>query len=156
MSDFQRSLAFVLGQEGGLSDHQLDHGGKTNYGITQMTYDAWRLGDGLQARDVSEITKDEAEAIYQKFYWWVGAPEPWPLNLVLFDSAVLFGPRRAADWLAAVSWHDGPPAHQAWAVLCLRRLRHIDRVAKEPAQRVFMKGWMNRLSALADVVRGVK
>jgi hypothetical protein len=68
---------------------------------------------------------------------------------VTFDTAVLFGASRAAEWLQAASWVDVPPAKRAWAILCFRRERHRERVAKDRTQARFWAGWMNRLNDLA-------
>lgn len=150
MSDFDRALEFTLRWEGGKVDDPLDHGGRTNRGITQKTYDGWRDDRGLPPRDVWLLEEDELRAIYRSLYWWPAKDAPWPLNLVLLDSAVLFGASRATGWLQAVSWCDAAPEAQAWAILCLRRERHRERVAKEPKQARFWAGWINRLEALAE------
>lgn len=39
---FEPALAFVLRWEGGFVDNPADPGGRTNKGITQKVYDAWR------------------------------------------------------------------------------------------------------------------
>lgn len=148
----ERALAFVLLREGGRVDDPADKGGRTNKGVTQRTYDAWRVDRGLPRRDVWEIVDHEVEEIYRTGYWWVAKDLEWPLSLVAFDSAVLFGPGRAREWLGVVSWRDGPAVGLAWAMLTLRRERHRSNVAKDPSQKRFLAGWMNRLNALADEV----
>ncbi len=40
--DLQRSLEFLLAEEGGWSNHPDDKGGATFNGVTQATYDDWR------------------------------------------------------------------------------------------------------------------
>lgn len=149
VSDFDRALEFVLRWEGGKVDDPHDKGGRTNRGITQRTYDGWRDDQGLPRRDVWDLEQDELEEIYRTLYWWVGKSLPWPLNLVVFDSAVLFGPGRAGAWLGAASWRDASPEAQAWAILCFRRERHRENVARDKSQARFWNGWINRLSALA-------
>lgn len=149
MSDFDKALEFVLRWEGGKVDDPHDKGGRTNRGITQRTYDSWRTDQKLPKRDVYELEEAELRDIYRRLYWWVGKDLSWPLNLVVFDSAVLFGATRAGGWLSAVSWMDVSPAAQAWAVLCFRYERHRERVAKDRTQARFWNGWLNRLKALA-------
>ncbi|HQN09880.1 MAG TPA: hypothetical protein PK569_20125, partial [Thermoanaerobaculia bacterium] len=95
------------------------------------------------------LEEDELQDIYRTLYWWVAKGEEWPASLVTFDTAVLFGASRAAEWLQAASWADVAPAKRAWAILCLRRERHRDRVAKDRTQARFWAGWMNRLNDLA-------
>lgn len=151
-TDFDVALRRVLEFEGGKVDDPKDHGGRTNRGITQRTYDGWRKDQGLEARDVWELEDGELRAIYRTLYWWPAKGLNFPLNLVVFDSAVLFGPGRAQEWLAAASWRESSPDAQAWAILCMRRDRHRATVAKEPSQKRFLAGWMNRLEALAEAV----
>lgn len=149
MTDYERALAFVLLWEGGRVDDKLDKGGRTNKGITQRTYDGWKDDHKEPHADVWDIEDDEVMGIYRDTYWWPAAKAEWPLNLVLFDSSVLFGPGRAQEWLAAVSWYEASPVAQAWAVLCLRRERHRANIAKDKTQVRFWAGWSNRLNALA-------
>ena len=47
---FEASLPFVLRWEGGFVDHPNDPGGRTNKGVTQKVYDAWRKRQGLPVR----------------------------------------------------------------------------------------------------------
>lgn len=150
MDDFERALSFVLRWEGGKVDDPHDKGGRTNRGITQRTYDGWRDEKGLPRRDVFELEEEELREIYRTLYWWPAKLLSWPLNLVVFDSAVLFGAGRAGTWLAAVTWRDAMPEAQAWGILCFRRERHRENVAKDRTQQRFWAGWMNRLNALAE------
>ena len=150
MTDFDRALAFVLRREGGKVDDPDDYGGRTNRGVTQSTYDGWRYDQDLPKRDVFELEEDELQAIYRSIYWWPAKDLSWPLNLVVFDSAVLLGAGRVSGWLTAVTWGEASPEAQAWAILCFRRERHRERVAKFPKQAKFWNGWMNRLNFLAE------
>lgn len=150
MSDFDRALAFVLAWEGGKADDPRDKGGRTNRGITQRTYDGWREDKGLGERDVFLLEEDELQEIYRTLYWWPAQKLPWPLCLVVFDTAVLFGPTRATSWLAAVEWGEASAQAMAWAILCFRRERHREVVARDKTQARFLNGWVNRLNALAN------
>jgi len=150
MSDFERALAFVLRREGGKVDDPDDYGKRTNRGVIQATYDGWREDQGLAKRDVFELEEAELQAIYRNLYWWPAKDLPWPLSLVVFDTAVLFGSGRASGWLTASSWREASPEAQAWAILCFRRERHRERVAKFPKQAKFWNGWINRLNSLAE------
>lgn len=151
--DFQRALVFVLAREGGRVDDPLDKGGRTNCGITQRTYDGWRLDNSLEKRDVWLAESPEIMEIYRKMYWWPANGLQWPLSLVVFDTAVLFGVGRASEWLAAVDWMDASPAEMALAILCFRRERHRMVVAKDKTQAKFWNGWLNRIAALAQAIR---
>lgn len=148
-TDFERALAVVLSFEGSKADNPHDKGGRTNRGITQRTYDGWREDKGLGERDVFLLEEDELQEIYRTLYWWPAQKLPWPLCLVVFDTAVLFGPTRATSWLAAVEWGEASAQAMAWAILCFRRERHREVVARDKTQARFLNGWMNRLNALA-------
>lgn len=150
MDDFERALRFVLAREGGLVDDPLDKGGRTNKGITQRTYDGWRTDQKLEKRDVAMIDNTEVSTIYRNLYWWPAKNQPWPLSLVVFDTAVLFGVGRASEWLAAVDWADVPTREKAFAVLCLRRERHRASIAKDKSQARFWNGWSNRIASLME------
>jgi hypothetical protein len=147
---FDRALAIVLRHEGGKVDHPLDPGGRTAFGITQRTYDTFRSKRLLPQRDVFDIEAVEVEAIYRDWYWTTSGADDidWPMSLVLFDTAVLFGPARAEAWLGLSSWLKDGPSRVA-AFLTIRREFHRDRVTKRPDQARFLKGWLNRVDSLA-------
>ena len=66
---FNASLPFILRWEGGFVDHPADPGGRTNKGVTQRVYDAWRRRQGLPQRDVKLIEDGEVHTIYESGYW---------------------------------------------------------------------------------------
>jgi lysozyme family protein len=66
---FEASLPFVLRWEGGFVDHPNDPGGRTNKGVTQRVYDAWRKRQGLPVRDVKRLDDTELHRIYESGYW---------------------------------------------------------------------------------------
>jgi lysozyme family protein len=87
---FERAFDFVVGNEGGFSDNPLDPGGRTNFGVTQDTYDEYRDSIGAPHRDVKSITHPEALAIYSRF-WNKGSASfaKFPgLALQMFDQAI--------------------------------------------------------------------
>lgn len=98
---FDRALPPVLVLEGGKVDHPKDPGGRTNKGITQRVYDAWRKLRKLSVRDVYLIAADEVRAIYKSQYWDVirGDQLPEGLGFVVFDGAVNSGPKQSVKWL---------------------------------------------------------
>lgn len=102
-SDFDRALSRVLVYEGGRSDNPHDPGGRTNAGVTQRTYDAYRRSKGLPLQDVYLITSEERADIYRTLYWDVikGDKLPSGLNFAVFDGAVNSGNGRSGEWLQA-------------------------------------------------------
>ncbi len=169
MDYFSEALAFTLKWEGGFADHPSDSGGPTNFGITQRVYDGYRSRHELPLQSVRQISRDEVIEIYKLDYWLVGNCEKMqsPLSIVHFDTCVNFGPFHAARFLqqsleVTVDGLIGPstlnalvseePGRIAAAICDLRiHFRH-KRVAKDPTQKIFLKGWLNRDNALKNLV----
>jgi lysozyme family protein len=166
---FQASLPFVLRWEGGFVDHPDDPGGRTNRGVTQNVYDAWRRDRGLPQRDVKVITDDEVGAIYESGYWFPPRCDLLArhLDLVQFDTAVNMGVRRAVRFLqgavgCGVDGDFGPITERASAACdagttivkyCDAREAYYRRLAAtRPRLAIFLKGWLNRLNALRSEV----
>jgi len=149
--DFQSSLSFVLGAEGGFSNDPADRGGATNFGITQATYSAWLTAHGMADARVKEISEEYAEAIYLENYWNAGACQalPSPLNLIQFDSVVNHGLGGARPMLTSALAFPGATVEQeAFALLALRDNLYRRIVGRDPTQDKFLKGWLNRLDHL--------
>lgn len=159
------ALRFVLRWEGGFVDHPNDPGGRTNKGVTQKVYDAWRQRQGQAPRDVKLIDDTEVHAIYAADYWTPPRCDllASPLDLVQFDTAVNMGVGRAVRFLQAAVGCDvdgdfGPGTERAVAKCdagasvadyCRRREAFYRALAeKNPKLQVFLKGWLNRLNAL--------
>lgn len=138
MTGFKRALAHVLTFEGGFVDHPKDPGGATYRGITQKTYDSWRLSQGLERRSVRHIHETEVERIYFEGYWLkVGAHQlPAPLAFVLFDAAVNHGVNRALGWLAET---------RDWRVIVAHRLNFY---ASLGTFDTFGRGWTRRMASV--------
>lgn len=172
MSRFTYCLSVVLGHEGGVSDHKADRGGLTNYGVTQATYRAYRKGIHKPERPVTEIEPHEVEEIYHG-YWRDAKCDRLPdgLDLAVFDCAVNSGAGRAIKLLqkALGIEEDGIFGPQTLGAIREEILAGgLDQlielyigvradfyhalVAKDPSQKVFIKGWIARLDHLREVV----
>ena len=165
---FYFCLDFVLGREGGYSDHPADRGGATNCGVTQGLYDSVREVLGKPQRAVRLITEVEVRHIYEREFWrppkcHLMTP---PLDLLLFDSAVQHGVGRAAKLLQSVVgvFQDGAVGPKTMGAITdferrkgvfglvrvyveRRRWFYADIIRNDPSQKVFEKGWENRLNA---------
>ena len=158
MSDFAEALALVLQMEGGRVDDPRDPGGRTNAGITQHTYDAWRRTAGLSPRSVYAIRPTEIEAVYRENYARPLCFDELPRGLAyaVFDAGVNSGPVQAARWLqravtmpatghldlatrAAAGRHDRAALIEEF---CDRRLGMLRRLA---AWASFGRGWSRRV-----------
>ena len=94
-------MEFVEQWEGGYVNHPSDPGGATNMGITQRTFDSWRRSSGLPVESVRNLSRVEANRIYEARYWGPAGCDAleWPLSLVHFDTAVNCGVSRARQFL---------------------------------------------------------
>jgi lysozyme family protein len=134
LSVYPYALSTTLAEEGGLSDNPADPGGRTMQGITQRTYDAWRIGQGLSPQDVALIEQHELEAIYYTYWEAIRGDELGnALAVVAFDCSVNHGAGRVLQWLAEEQ-HDA-------ATLTARRLQHYTDLNTWPT---FGKGWTRR------------
>ena len=166
---FEASLPFVLRWEGGFVDHPNDPGGRTNKGVTQKVYDAWRKRQGLPVRDVKRLDDTELHRIYESGYWIPPHCDRLArqLDLVHFDTAVNMGPGRAGRFLqkAAGCGVDGDfgsqtekavqacrPGDLIASYCATREAYYRELVRRNASLVVFLKGWLNRLNALRHEV----
>lgn len=144
--EFERAVQFVLKHECGVNrDGTLrdgyvndpdDPGGETKYGISKRAY------PGVNIR---ELTLLDALAIYYKDYWYVGKNEKFPVNLIVFDTAVNMGTKKAAQWLLACK--------DDWRLYIENRRQHYLGIIKTKPKLVkYKKGWMNRINDLVKFV----
>jgi lysozyme family protein len=171
--NFERALKFVLKSEGGFSNHPDDKGGKTMKGILQRVYDKYRDDKQEDRRCVSQISDEEVEDIYYNEYWVPGRcyKFPWPLYAVHFDGCVNSGVGQAGKWLqrAVGTKADGaigPKTIMAYEakvkdvgvdaivkdILEQREGFYKLLVYKDPTQKSFINGWLNRLDNLKDYI----
>ena len=155
MSTFELALAEVLRWEGGYVNDPRDHGGATNRGITQATYDEWRRSKGLPLQPVTEIGEEEVRAIYRERYWvpvaafWDAAGHPG-IALYLFDIAVQHGVGTARAFEHRLA--DVLRLHPLLGLAYLHRDRTLfyTRVRSRKTGKLLFpdygRGWMRRVS----------
>lgn len=143
-----RSRDFVLAQEGGYQNNPDDPGNwtggekgvgelkGTKYGISAASY---------PNLDIRNLALSDAIAIYRRDYWQASGADqlPWPACLLVFDTAVLHGVGAAKQWLQEV----GPNPYTFTA----KRLRVY---TNSQNWHAFGAGWVNRVAALLDAMRG--
>lgn len=168
---FSKALAFTLTYEGGYSNHPADRGGPTNKGVTQRVYDQYRKNKMLPKRTVRLISDNEVSDIYRSMYWdkVEGDKTDPKIAAFLFDTAVNSGPSRAVRFLqqALGIYADGvigpvtreslEDAEAKYPEKLLEKLFDIRenffRSIGVGTQRVFLKGWLNRLKGLKEYLR---
>jgi lysozyme family protein len=157
---FLRALEKTLEFEGGYVNHPADSGGPTNYGITQRTYDVWRLGVGKPKQPVELVGDIEIQAIYFANYWTPCKCEdlPEPLSHAVFDMAV-----NAGVWNAKITLQQAVRVRQdgvigpltiaavkekpdALLAFLKGRAGYVSEIIHaRPSQAAFLHGWINRL-----------
>lgn len=166
---FETALAVTLKFEGGFSDHPADRGGRTNFGITQKSYDAWNAAHQFIPKDVKDITPAEVSDIYLQAYWHPAGCDRLPEKLagLHFDAAVNHGCGRAIKFLQAsvgakADGNFGPLTMEAvdravqdlgeigvcQLYLVQREQFYKQIVERDPTQQVFARGWQKRVDTL--------
>ena len=173
MADVNRLAPFILKWEGGFVDHKSDKGGATNMGVTIAT---WRQngydkdGDGdIDVADLKLLTKqDVINRILKPHYWdrwkadqivsqpianilvdWVWGSGKWgviiPQRLLGLQTDGVVGQLT----IAAVNKQN--PV-ELFARIKTTRVEFLNNIVKnDPSQKVFLKGWINRLNDLKFV-----
>ena len=90
-------LIDTLVYERGYSNNPHDPGGSTDYGITQKTYDSYRIVHRLTRASVKLIQISERDQIYREQYWnhIQGDVLRSGIDMSVFDCAVNSGPVEA-------------------------------------------------------------
>ncbi|NDV93522.1 peptidoglycan domain protein [Dysgonomonas sp. 521] len=157
----------ILKWEGGFVNHPNDKGGATNKGITIGTCTYYRKLKGLpqpSVNDLKNISNEEWMDVLKTLYW-----DKWKADLINNQSIA----NLLVDWvwgsgsygikypqqvlgvvadgivgkktLAAVN--EYPDQKELFQKLWDRRKQHFESIAQHnPSQKVFLKGWLNRLN----------
>ena len=168
--DFERALNFVLSVEGVYSHRKDDHGGPTCFGVTQRAYDSNRRRHQLPMQPVKLITKPECRFFYYTECWIPAACCHLPERIAVahFDASVNLGARQALRLLQraldiSADGHFGPETEGAartqeeWPLLrrmLFGRARfYMSLWVTDPTQKIFRRGWVNRLRLLRKELR---
>lgn len=160
---FQNDLKIILNNEGGFVDDPDDPGGRTNFGITQATYNNYNPG-----KDVKNITQDEVASIYMKGYYIPSGASQLDGKLAtqLFDCAVNCGVVTAIKMLqkvigVSVDGVFGPQTLSAVTgshfnsdelarLYALERVRYYTKLAlKRPVMVKFLTSWLARTLSIS-------
>lgn len=99
--NFRTVTNWLLIHEGGYVNNPKDPGGATNRGVTQKTYDGYRVRIGQPKQSVKLIINKEVWDIYRSQYWdpISGDLLPSGLDYALYDFSVNSGASRAVRFL---------------------------------------------------------
>jgi lysozyme family protein len=159
----------VLEHEGGYVNNPLDTGGRTNFGITQATYEKF-LGRKLSSAEADSVMKNmpkgNAVAIYKTMYWDAiqgDKIKQYAIAAIIFDQAVNRGVSAAVKQaqrilglaqdgkigpvtiatLNGVKDTDFIPKYLTESINAYKTI-----VANNPSQSVFLNGWLKRVESL--------
>jgi lysozyme family protein len=168
MADVKKLAPIILKWEGGYANHPNDKGGQTNKGVT---IDTWRKvgydkdGDGnIDVDDLKLLSnEDVVSCVLKPSYWdrwkadkiknqsianlvvdWVWASGKWGIVypqrvLGMVDDGIV-----GVKTLSAIN--DYSDQSELFEKLWLRRKQHFEAIVKaDLTQKVFLKGWLNRL-----------
>ena len=162
MADKNRLIPIIKKWEGGYSDNPNDRGGATNSGVTLAVYQSV-YGKSKTKNDLKRMTNDQWDYIFTKLYWnkWKADDiKNQSIANILVDwvwmSGIgtikkiqsLFG--LTADGIVGnktLSYINSNNQEEIFKKIWNRRKSFYDSlVANNPSQKVFLKGWMNRLN----------
>ena len=147
--------------EGGYVNHPKDPGGETNLGITQRTLDAARRTvPGPLPQSVRDLTKEQANRIYQFNYWRQiqGDKLPMGVDYVTMDAAVNSGVKRGVQWTqraAGVKGVDGLMGPVSLSVISRQKPAEVITKACDIRRgflrglktfSTFGRGWLSRVA----------
>lgn len=172
MPDINAMIDDILRREGGFVDNPDDSGGPTKYGITIATLSRY-IGRTASRSEVENLSEDVAREIYEKNYYIAPHIDQLPESIqpFIFDCAVNHGPRQAIRFVQSACNQAGytPPLSTdgvmgpntrkgaEWAekemgeaflkaLIEERRNFYLAIVEARPSQKVFLKGWLNRVN----------
>ena len=163
MAKYEKLIPTVLKWEGGFANHPSDPGGATNSGVTLSTFRSV-YGKNKTVQDLKNMTNEQLEYIFKTRFWdrwkaddidnqaianllvdWLwtsgvyGIKYPQEVLGVKTDGIV------GLKTLAAINYY--PNKKELFDKLWNRRKKHFeDIVRNRPQSKVFIKGWLRRLS----------
>ncbi|CAD8211508.1 unnamed protein product [Paramecium pentaurelia] len=171
---FHACLKYIKESEGGDSNHKNDKGGATRQGLSQNAYNLYQkeLGNKGQVKSVFELKNEEIEDFYYHQYkkYKVDKIEDINSRYLYYDAVILSGPGRAARMaqsacnikvdgcfgkqsIASVNSMDQKEFQNKFINIKRNHFHNI--VKNKPDQKVFLKGWLNRLDrTLSQIENG--
>lgn len=161
MADFNRFAPLLKKLEGGFVNHPYDRGGATNMGVTLDTYRA-HYGKDKTVSDLKSMTDHQWAHIMKPGYWdrckadYISSQSVAEIIVDWYVNSGSSGIRKVQEiagtspdgvfgslTLAAVNGHR--PHELFDRIKAARKQFYINIVRRNPSQKVFLNGWMNRL-----------
>jgi hypothetical protein len=163
--NFDSAINKMLNLEGGKTYEKADRGGKTNYGITQRTYNSWKDSLKQPRKDVFTITVEEAKQIYKKNYWDLikGSQLPHDVAQAILSMALTDGPQDSIKYTQKMlgippTGVMGPITVKAiWSAAKQKGSKkltnyivdkQIQRYQSDEQAETYGRGWTNRAESL--------
>lgn len=164
--NFPYAMSIVFMHEGGLTDDPHDSGGITNFGITLPFLKQYNPNATVD--DIKNLTKSDAEKIYRELIWDkynYQKIEDTQIAAKIFDMSVSIGeyeshvlaqrainaltryPIQVDGILGPISFskiNDLAPLYLLNELRDLLKRYYLLVVSKNPEDKVFLKGWLNR------------
>ena len=161
MADFKKYAPKLLQLEGGYTNHPDDQGGPTCKGVTLKIYKAY-CGQEKTIKDLQNMSYGTWESIMKDLYWdkcLADEIENQSVAEIVVDWCVnsgMIGLRKVQELVGTKpDGIAGPKTLKAIneaeqselfeRVLNARKQFYVNIVKRNPRQKVFMNGWMNRL-----------
>lgn len=168
--NFPQAVALLLKTEGGYVDDAHDPGGRTNLGVTQAAWEAFR-GTPSSEAEMRALTPKDVIPFYRVRYWDACKCDALPdgLDYVIFDYAVNSGPSRAIHSLQEILGvpADGKIGPKTLAAVSTRAVENLIqgvcdsrlafmRAAKNPKTQEplwprFGRGWGRRVADVQGI-----
>jgi lysozyme family protein len=165
MADYRRLIPFIKRWEGGYCEVKGDKGGVTNEGITLATFRHY-YGEESTKDNLKNMTESQWEHIYKIGFWdkwradeigsmrvaamlvdWVWASGSWG---IIIPQRVLGLKQDGVVGIKTLSAVNNSEPITLFAKLYKARKEFYEGiVARQPSQRKFLAGWLNRLNSLA-------
>lgn len=162
MADFNKYAPKLLQLEGGYTNHPDDLGGPTNKGITLATYRAY-CGKEKTVKHLREMSYGTWQNIMKDLYWdrcKADEIDNQSVAEIMVDWCVNsgnIGIRKVQGILGCTAdgivgpitlslINSSDPEVLFDRIKSARKQFYINIVKKNPSQKIFMNGWMNRLS----------
>lgn len=165
MANYLKLKPFILKWEGGFANVKNDRGGATNKGITLTTFRAY-FGKGKTVDDLKRLTDVQWDYIFLKGFWkpfGADSIDSQSIANICVDWAWASGTVTAIRQVQSilkvpVDGNVGPKTIEAintanskalFERIKIGRLQFVDNIVKrDPTQKVFLKGWKNRINAI--------
>lgn len=163
MAKYEKLIPTVLKWEGGFVNHPSDPGGATNSGVTLSTFRSV-YGKSKTVQDLKNMTMEQWEYIFKTRFWdrwkaddidnqaianllvdWLWASGVYGIKYPQAVLGVKTDGIVGLKTLAAINYYQNKK--ELFDKLWNRRKKHFeDIVRNRPQSKVFLKGWLRRLS----------